>query len=117
MFASRQFTIDRSRSGAEVPAESFGTLRSTVLAKDLHTLRLFVDRSSFELFLNDGEAVASGRIFPKGSSRGIEFSGEAALLISHSMIYHEQKSIFLNMFRKMLFLNQTQECVALQSAP
>ncbi|WP_215084770.1 sucrose-6-phosphate hydrolase [Exiguobacterium sp. s78] len=79
---SRQFTIDRSRSGAEVPAESFGTSRSTILAKDLHTLRLFVDRSSFELFLNDGEAVASGRIFPRTSSRGIVFSGEAGAHLS-----------------------------------
>jgi len=68
----------------EVPAESFGTSRSTVLSKDLQTLRLFVDRSSFELFLNDGEAVASGRIFPKATSRGIGFSGEAT---AHLSIY------------------------------
>ncbi|OIN68308.1 sucrose-6-phosphate hydrolase [Exiguobacterium sp. KRL4] len=81
---TRRFTLDRTRSGAEVPAVEYGTTRSITLTEPLHTLRLFVDRSSIEVFLNDGEAVASARIFPKSTSQGIVLSGEATV---HLAIY------------------------------
>jgi len=74
---TNRFTIDRGQSGAEVPALEYGTTRSTVLTEPLHTLRVFVDRSSIEVFLNDGEAVASARIFPKTTSQGIVLTGDA----------------------------------------
>jgi beta-fructofuranosidase len=81
---TKRFTIDRTKSGAEVPAVEFGTSRSITLAEPLHTLRLFVDRSSIEVFLNDGEAVASSRIFPKSTSQGIVLTGDAT---AHLAIY------------------------------
>lgn len=81
---TRRFTIDRALSGAEVPALDYGTTRSITLTEPLHTLRVFVDRSSVEVFLNDGEAVASARIFPKTTSQGIVLNGDATV---HLAIY------------------------------
>ncbi|MGA9232823.1 MAG: GH32 C-terminal domain-containing protein, partial [Exiguobacterium oxidotolerans] len=73
---TQRFTLDRSRSGAEVPAVDYGTTRTVQLEQPLHQLRLFVDRSSIEIFLNDGEAVASTRIFPKSTSQDITLIGD-----------------------------------------
>jgi beta-fructofuranosidase len=81
---TNRFTIDRGQSGAEVPALDYGTTRSITLTEPLHTLRVFVDRSSVEVFLNDGEAVASARIFPKTTSQGIVLTGDAT---AHLAIY------------------------------
>lgn len=81
---TRRFTMDRASSGAEVPALDYGTTRSVTLTEPLHTLRVFVDRSSVEVFLNDGEAVASARIFPKTTSQGIVLTGDAT---AHLAIY------------------------------
>ncbi|WP_393965532.1 glycoside hydrolase family 32 protein [Exiguobacterium sp. S22-S28] len=81
---TRRFTFDRTHSGAEIPATDYGTTRSVTLVEPLHALRLFVDRSSVEVFLNDGEAVASARIFPKSTSQDIILAGEAT---GHLAIY------------------------------
>ena len=47
-------------------------------------LRIFVDRSSVELFANDGETVISDRIFPSPASNGLEIYalGGSARVIS-----------------------------------
>ncbi|WP_029332832.1 glycoside hydrolase family 32 protein [Exiguobacterium oxidotolerans] len=79
---TQRFTLDRSRSGAEVPAVDYGTTRTVQLEQPLHQLRLFVDRSSIEIFLNDGEAVASTRIFPKSTSQDITLIGDLTADIS-----------------------------------
>lgn len=54
-------TIDRS----DVCVASEDTLRHYTSQQSIHFLQLFVDHSSFEVFINDGEAVMSGRIFAK----------------------------------------------------
>ena len=36
-------------------------------------LRIFLDRSSLEIFVNDGEAVFSTRLYPKQNSKDIVF--------------------------------------------
>lgn len=62
------FTLDRNRAGI-----GSGGIRETELA--LHggklKLRAFVDRSSVEVFLQDGEKVMTARIYPGSSSLGI----------------------------------------------
>ena len=80
--ATQRFTIDRSRSGVDVPAIDYGTTRTVQLTEPLHQLRLFVDRSSIEVFLNDGDATASARIFPKSTSQDIKLSGDLTASIS-----------------------------------
>ena len=68
-------TLDRSVSGAPVnPA--YGTTRSCVLSpanREHLEFRLFVDVSSVEIFVGDGEEVFTARIFPDSSSVGLAF--------------------------------------------
>lgn len=69
---SGKLTLDRGNSG-EVPAQAFGTKRSVALDSGLlHSLHIFVDSSSIEIFANDGEAVMTARIFPNEKSVGFQ---------------------------------------------
>lgn len=58
------------------------------------TLEIIVDRSTIEVFINDGEAVISDRIFPTSRQPVIEvFSGDASAKISNATL-HVLKSIW-----------------------
>ena len=72
---SQQLTLDRSKSG-ELPNGVDGTSRTTKLTNPLSTLQIFVDTSSIEVFINDGERVMTARIFPKDSSDQITLTSE-----------------------------------------
>lgn len=63
-FKQSQLILDRSVSGQPV-GEAYGTTR--VIHENFGMsvdLQIFLDRSSIEIFINDGESVASSRIFP-----------------------------------------------------
>lgn len=61
-----QLVIDRSKSGLISFGEGFGVALSTPLnGLELHSLRLFFDHSSLEVFVNEGEVVMSNLVFPK----------------------------------------------------
>ncbi|MFC4320454.1 glycoside hydrolase family 32 protein [Litchfieldia salsa] len=64
--------LDRSLSGEEVGKE-YGAIRQCSMAVDKLKLHLFVDISSVEIFVNDGQEVFTSRIFPKANSRDIRF--------------------------------------------
>ena len=75
----RKLILDRSHSGAALP-EANGTIRSCKLDVDseaeVHNvikLRMFVDSSSVEIFVNEGQGVFTSRIFPSRDSAGIRF--------------------------------------------
>lgn len=72
----RRFTLDRTDSGA-LSRDVDGTTRSVVLDSDLKKLQIFVDESSIEIFLNDGERVMTSRIFPSDDATGIRTSTES----------------------------------------
>ncbi len=55
--------IDRSGMTNRFNQE-YGEIRSRPLPDGLHRLRVFIDKSSVELFVNDGDAVFSTRVFP-----------------------------------------------------
>jgi fructan beta-fructosidase len=64
--------IDRTKSGLVNFSEDFAGRHAGPIGLPSHRvkLRIFVDRSSVELFANDGETVISDRIFPSpGSTR------------------------------------------------
>ncbi|WP_422657039.1 glycoside hydrolase family 32 protein [Paenibacillus sp. EC2-1] len=63
-------TLDRSASGEPVGQE-YGMTRSCHMDGEQLKLHLFVDISSVELFVNDGSAVFTSRIFPQPGSEGI----------------------------------------------
>ncbi|MBW5448214.1 glycoside hydrolase family 32 protein [Cohnella sp. CFH 77786] len=65
--------VDRSRSGVVDFHEHFAGIHQAILPPDLQCLqlRLLVDRSSVEVFANDGLAVITDLIFPSPSSLGL----------------------------------------------
>ena len=69
---NNKLTLDRSKSGEEFALE-WGTTRSVDISCNVLKLRIFVDTSSVEVFVNDGEKVLTSRIFPSKESTGIKF--------------------------------------------
>jgi beta-fructofuranosidase len=67
---AKKVVFDRTGSG-ELFAEEFGTVRKCTLDAEKISFRIFVDVSSIEVFVNDGEEVFTGRIFPSKNSNGI----------------------------------------------
>lgn len=67
---SKKIILDRSLSG-EALNEVNGNVRRCGFASDTITWHLFVDTSSVEIFVNDGEEVFTSRIFPSPESREI----------------------------------------------
>lgn len=69
--AAKKVVFDRTNSGKAF-AEEYGTVRKCrVDVDDTISFRVFVDVSSIEVFVNDGEEVFTGRIFPGKNSTGI----------------------------------------------
>ena len=65
-----QVTIDRSEVGEQYALE-FGTVRRCMIENQTTTASIFIDKSVFEIFINKGEKVFSGRIFPHNDQNGI----------------------------------------------
>ncbi|MCR5793924.1 MAG: sucrose-6-phosphate hydrolase [Solobacterium sp.] len=72
---SKRFVIDKGGMRSLINPE-FGTKRTVVLENGLKKMLAFVDRSSVEIFLNDGEYVLSARIFPDEYENLIRFGGK-----------------------------------------
>lgn len=76
----RKVILDRTLSGKKVGVEH-GTERACQIRAEKINFHLFVDSSSVEIFVNDGEEVFTSRIFPSQNSRDIRFfamNGSAA---------------------------------------
>lgn len=74
----REITIDRS--GMQVRFnENQGESRTRKLDNGLTHLRIFIDRSSIEIFVNDGDAVFTSRVFPKEGENCFRVSGDTFL--------------------------------------
>ncbi|MGH9837403.1 MAG: glycoside hydrolase family 32 protein [Blastocatellia bacterium] len=72
--ARQQLFIDRTKSGEVGFKPGFPGRHAAPMKPTGNKIRLdiFVDRSSVEVFGNDGEVVLTDRIFPRGRSRGLE---------------------------------------------
>ena len=62
--------LNRDKSGKALTGEREAQLK---LNNNILKLRVFVDKSSIEVFANDGEVVMSSRIYPDKKSTGIKF--------------------------------------------
>lgn len=69
---NQKVILDRSQSGATL-AEQNGNVRRCALNADVLKFHIFVDSSSVEIFVNDGEEVFTSRIFPSKDSTEIRF--------------------------------------------
>ncbi|MTB63688.1 sucrose-6-phosphate hydrolase [Streptococcus sp. zg-86] len=68
--ANGQVTLDRKDCG-EAFALDFGTERHCQIANQVTIANIFIDKSVFEIFINKGEKVFSGRVFPHQDQTGI----------------------------------------------
>lgn len=71
-FAGRAAFVDRTRSGEVAFSRDFPGTQSVSLSDFRRALHVFVDRASVEVFVNDGDAVITDRIYPSNQSRGVE---------------------------------------------
>ncbi|QDV85066.1 glycoside hydrolase family 32 protein [Planctomycetes bacterium TBK1r] len=82
--------VDRRKSGNVAFHQAFAG-RHEAPARVLDgevSLRLLVDRSSIEVFINDGEAVISDRIFPSGQKPTIEvFAGDESAQVTATTLH------------------------------
>ncbi|MEC0266322.1 glycoside hydrolase family 32 protein [Paenibacillus anseongense] len=72
--AERKLSVDRTRSGAGEAGVSEAPLAP--MADGRVRLHLFLDRSSVELFANDGMKTVTNRIYPAAASLGIKLFAE-----------------------------------------
>ena len=81
--ATNKFCVIRDKSG-----EGAGGISEVQLAPSNNLkLQIFMDKSSVEVFLNDGEAVISNRIYPKETSQDIIFIPSGQLKINSLECY------------------------------
>lgn len=85
--------FDRTLSGEG----ALGLRKATVPVtfNGLLTLRFFVDRSSVELFVNDGQIGMTGRIFPNITSDRVRVFAEEGHGMMHSMVIYPLRSIWM----------------------
>lgn len=73
-YDSEVLTLSHGPSG-------YGRKKRQIALKELHSIHLFMDQSSIEIFINDGQYVMTSRVFPKLGANRIAFSGNAELAI------------------------------------
>jgi len=86
--ARSEIFVDRTRSGEISQSKDFSGSHVASIEKSARIkLHIFVDRSSVEVFVNDGERVLSERIYPPPGSDGIELyaKGSGGKVISLTM--------------------------------
>lgn len=81
--------LNRDKSGHELTGEREVTLP---LTENLLKLQIFVDKSSVEVFANNGQAVLSSRIYPDKNSIGIKFTSTGEAKIKY-LDFYKLKSI------------------------
>ena len=62
--------LDRSACGEQYALE-YGNTRECTIDKKETSIRLFVDKSIVEIFVNDGEKVFTSRVFPTDKQNGL----------------------------------------------
>lgn len=72
----KKITVDRAGMKKRFN-QSFGETRMRILDGSLAHLRIFIDRSSCEIFVNDGDAVFTTRVFPTEGENRFFVRGDA----------------------------------------
>ena len=87
--------VDRKKSGNVNFHKAFAGRHEapTRLIDGAATVHVIVDRSSIEVFINDGEAVISDRIFPSSQTPTIEVFGDETAKVTNTTL-QQRKSIW-----------------------
>ncbi|WP_412520508.1 glycoside hydrolase family 32 protein [Staphylococcus simulans] len=72
--------LDRSQSGT-LPSNQDNQTRTVKLNQPLQSLRIFIDTSSMEIFINEGTHVMTTRLFPKAPYEHCMFSASGNVKI------------------------------------
>lgn len=82
--------LDRNRSG-----QGPGGIRKAPVDPEggLLRLHLFVDRSSLEVFIQDGESAMTARIYPEERSTGVQFFAEGTMKIVRLQKWDLKRSV------------------------
>lgn len=76
--SGEELKIDRRKSGRIEFSQEFPSVHNAPLnGIRVETVRLFIDRSSIEVFINDGELVMTDLVFPTSPYSKIDFQGFA----------------------------------------
>jgi len=90
--ATNTLFVDRMKSGEVSFSKDFPGRFTTTLGDTKRVkLHIFVDRSSVEVFANDGEKVMTNRIYPPPGSTGIEVYGAGRVV---SLTVWQLKSVW-----------------------
>ncbi|API88703.1 sucrose-6-phosphate hydrolase [Marinilactibacillus sp. 15R] len=73
-FNGNLFTLELGESG-------YGRKTRSIELSTLTSIQLFVDSSSLEIFINDGEFVMTTRIYPNSNLREIQFEGRSRIQV------------------------------------
>ena len=65
-------TIDRSRSGKSDFHRDFAAVHSAPMSWEVNSIRIFMDASSIELFVNEGDIVMTSLLFPSTPYKTLE---------------------------------------------
>ncbi|HET8736781.1 MAG TPA: glycoside hydrolase family 32 protein [Pricia sp.] len=83
---SREFTLDRSESGKTDFQEDFGAGMQIMPVPDLpdgyYEVRVLIDRSSIEIFLNKGQYAMTAQIFPTGDYTSLKLSNPSDTVLT-----------------------------------
>ena len=79
-FNDLSLNLDRSESGRTDFSDKFGKsdIRAKLIKRDRYELRLFVDRQSTELFINDGDVSFTNSIFPNEAYNSLSLTSPDA---------------------------------------
>lgn len=91
-----QMYVDRTHSGADSFSKDFPGVQHGPLRPDDNTIRLhiLIDRSSVEVFGNDGQTVITDKIFPNLSSNGLQLFSKGGKVHVKSLDIWKLKSIW-----------------------
>ena len=73
---ANEISVDRSGLTNRFNTEQ-GEVRTRPISRPVFHLRIFIDSSSVEIFVNDGDAVFTSRVFPTEEERHFVLDGEA----------------------------------------
>jgi fructan beta-fructosidase len=77
--------VDRTKAGRSDFHEDFAALHSAPMSWEAKNIRIFLDASSIEVFINDGELVMTSLLFPNSPWKKIKLNGGLEDLLVHQL--------------------------------
>lgn len=87
---SEKLIVNRDNSGVVDFTDSFakGDINSPLVKKNEYRIRLYVDKASTELFVNDGELVQTNTVFPTEPFNTLQIESEGTIQIENMSVYN-----------------------------